>query len=229
MLDRKSPERSLDTLSAFVKDAEHDILSVITALQAHIDLLHDEQVRNHMSVDRFAILNRSIARLVTDAISLSSVSELAHAPQSKGKVILDLLMQEIAAETRSVFSKSQVSLSCTIAAGTSLIGDADSVKTMITVLLLTILRQCRLLETISIVGMADSDERVILSFNTGKESCKGMPSPWRLGELRLMPTSGEGIELSAVAAMAKLHHGQLSVSTPQNEPGEYWLTFSPDH
>ncbi len=107
-ITNESPERSIDTLSAFVKDAEHDILSVITALQAHIDLLHEEQVRNHMSVDRFAILNRSIARIVTDATSLSSVSELAHAPRSKERVILDVLMQEIAAETRSAFSKSQV-------------------------------------------------------------------------------------------------------------------------
>ena len=41
-----SPEEmAMDTLTAFVRDAEHDSLAVVTALQAHIDLLHDEQVR----------------------------------------------------------------------------------------------------------------------------------------------------------------------------------------
>src|SRR5690606_37957934 len=96
-----------------------------------IDLLHDEQVRNNMPVDRFAVLNRSIARLIMDTTVLASVSELAQTPRSKQRQTLEQLVQEIADETQSAFSNSQVSLSCEIVKGTSLIGNAGSLKTMI--------------------------------------------------------------------------------------------------
>jgi signal transduction histidine kinase len=217
-------ERAIDTLAAFVQDAEHDMLSVATALQAHIDLLHDEHVRNHMPADRFEVLNRNMARLVADMIDLASICEAAHTPRSRHKLMLQALMQEITAETRLAFSKSNVSLSCDIATGTTLTGDSDPVKSMITRVILSLLQKCQLLETVKIVGMTHN-KRVSLSFSIGLEAAKDTFQSWRLGELRSMSTNGDGIGLSAVDAMARLHHGQLSVSTQPNERNGYKLTF----
>lgn len=226
---RSSDERAIDTLTAFVRDAEHDILSVVTALQAHIDVLHDEQVRKQMPIDRFAVLNRAITRLITDTTALAAISELARTPRSEQKVVLAVLMQEIAAELRSEFTKSRVLLSCDIATGTTLIGDVGPVKTMITAMVVALLHKCHFLETVRIVGLTDH-KRVTLSFDIGNQPRKGTFSrgafePWRLGELRLLPTNGEGISLSAVDALARLHHGQLSVTTLPNERQAYRLTF----
>src|SRR4029453_8993345 len=124
----KPEETAIYTLTAFVRDAEHDLLSVVTALQAHMDLLYFDLVNNHMPVDRIAVMNRSIARLISDTTVLASVSELALASRSTEKLMLDGLMQEIAEETRSAFSSTQVSLSYHIAKGTSLFGNASSLK-----------------------------------------------------------------------------------------------------
>ena len=218
-------EMPIDTLTAFVRDAEHDLLSLVTALQAHIDLLHDELVRHHLPIDRFAILNRVVGRLITNVTDLVAIAEMAHAPRSTQTLILEVLMHEIEAETRSTFSKDHVSLSCDIEAGTTMIGDAASVKAMITGMVLVMLSKCEFLETVRIVGTTH-DRLLSLTCGIGLEPSKGVFKPWRLGELRLLPTNGEGLCLSAVDAMARLHDGQLSVSTLPNHRQGYKLTFA---
>lgn len=217
-------ERALDTLTAFVRDTEHDLLSVVTALQAHIDLLHDELVRNHIPVERFAVLNRAVARLITDTTVLASIADIARIPRSKETLVLDSLMQEIAQETRAAFSKNQVSLSYDIAKGTTLVGDSVPLKAMIMGMVLAVLHKCPLLETVRVVGLTDRN-RVTLSFDIGMEANKGVFKPWRLGELRLAPTNGEGVSLAAVDSIARLHRGHLSVSSSVDRQPGYKLTF----
>lgn len=215
---------AITTLASFVLDVEHEMLSVITALQAHIALLRDEMVLNQIPLDRFTIINRAIDRLVEDTSILASVSELAQAPRSKQRPMLEGLMQEIAAETRSAFNTSQVSLSCNIDAGTTLIGDAESLKVMLTGIVLSVLSKCHKLETVKIVGL-NYRNLVSLSFDSGQETNGAIFKPWRLGELRLVPMNGEGIGLSAVDAMARLHDGQLSVRTLADQRQGYKLVF----
>jgi light-regulated signal transduction histidine kinase (bacteriophytochrome) len=217
-------EKAIDTLTAFIRDAEHELLSVVTALRAHIDLLYEEQVLNEQNVDRFSIVNQTIDRLITDGDVLASVSKLAQTPRTNQKQKLEELMQEIAVETRSAFSSKEVSLSCEIAAGTTLIGNAAPLKLMITGMLLAFLHKCHRLDTVRIVGVTNK-RRVFLSFNTGLESGECVFKPWQLGELRLSPMNGDGIQLSAVDAMARLHHGLLAVRTLPNYRQEYRLTF----
>lgn len=217
-------EKAIDTLTSFVRDAEHELLSVVTALQAHVDLLYDEQARDHRDVDRFCVVNRTIARLITDTNTLVYISEQAKAPRSNQKQMLEGLMQEIVSDTRSAFSISQVLLSCDIAAGTILIGNAGPLKLMITGMLLTVLNKCHKLDIIRVVGATDN-RRVSLSFDAGSQDGGGVFEPWRLGKLRLMPLNGEGIGLSAIDAMARLHHGQLTVRTLSDERHGYRLIF----
>lgn len=220
----KQEEAPIMTLTAFVQDLEHEMLSVITALQANVDLLHDELVLDRMPADRFTIVNRAINRLVEDTTTLSAVSELARAPRSKQRLMLEGLMQEIAAETQMAFNTSQVSLSCNIASGTTVIGDAGSLKVMLTGLVLNVLYKCHKLETLTIVG-SHSRNRVRLSFDSGQDMDDVVFKPWRLGDLRLVPMNGDGIGLSMVDAMAKLHDGQLSVSTLSDTRQGYRLIF----
>ena len=220
----EAEERAIDILTAFVRDTEHDVLSVATALQAHVDLLHDELVLNHIPVDRFAVLSRAIARVIADITVLASISELVQAPQSDQKPLLEQLMQEISEDTSSAFTKSQVSLSFDIAAGTTLIGNARQLKAMITDMVLAVLLTCHKLDTVRIVGRTHR-KRVSLTFNTGLEAKEVAFKPWRLGELRLIPTNGEGISLAAVDAMARLHHGHLSMSTLSDQRHGYRLVF----
>jgi hypothetical protein len=218
-------EKTIDTLTAFMQDAEHDMLTVITALQAHIDLLQAEQTSNQCSVTRFAVLNRSIERIISDLNVLSVISELVQAPRSTNRQSVQGLMLEIAAETQAAFELSNVTLSCTIATGTTLIGNAPALKIMITGMVLAVLHKCKKFETVRIVGLADK-KSVSLSFDTGSTAGKGDFQPWQLGELRLIPTNGEGISLAAVEAMARLHHGHLSVSSISNDRRGYKLIFN---
>src|SRR5437868_15481207 len=105
---RRPKQASFDTLTAFVRDAEHDILLAAMALQAHVDLLHYEQDHNQMPVFRFSILNRSIGRIITDVSILGVISELMQAPRSKQKQTVEEMMNEITKETQSAFSTSEV-------------------------------------------------------------------------------------------------------------------------
>ncbi len=220
----ESEENEIDTLTLFVSDTEHELLSVLTALQAHIDLLRDAQVLNEMPVDRFTILDRAISRLTADATILASVAELAQAPRSKQKQMLAKLMQEIADETSMAFSNNKVSLSCDIAKGVTVPGNAGSLKKMITELVLSLLNKSHQQETIKIVGLKHN-KQVSLSFDIGLDANQGEFMPWQLGKLRLIPTNGDGITLAAVAAMARLYRGRLSVSSLLEQRHGYRLTF----
>ncbi len=206
------PKQRTDTLTAFVRDTEHDVLSVVAALQANVDVLHDEQERKHQPVTRFLVMNKAIARITADMTALADISELVLTPPSKQRQLLSKLMQEIAQETQSAFSLSKATFSCSVVAGTTVIGNTDALKVMITAIVLTVLAKCPELQTVWMAGRVNND-CVWLSFNSGLQADEGVFTPWQLGELRLAPTNGEGISLATVDALARLHHGHLSRST----------------
>ncbi|MBZ0187630.1 MAG: hypothetical protein K8F91_15390 [Candidatus Obscuribacterales bacterium] len=205
-------EPAIRTLTAFVRDTEHELYSVITALKAHIDLLHNEQKTSNLPIDRFVVIDRIIARLIADTAILSAVSELAIKPRANTSTNLNQVMQEIAEETRLEFSDRQVTLSYNIAAGTNLIGNSDSLKHMITGVIVTVLGNCKKSETLQVVSITNK-EGVSIDFGSDADDTKTDFEPWDLGSMRLIPTNGDGITLSAVDAMARFHYGFLSVVT----------------
>ncbi len=221
----KPRKGSIETLTAFVSDTEHEMLSVATALQAHIDLLEREQERTSASAKRFTVLNRVIARLVSDATILGAVSELTRIPREKTKQNVAMLMREIVSETKSEFIASQVSLSCEIESDVSLGGSVSALKLMFKETVLALLLECENLETIRVSGKVDKKD-LSLSFDTGTKdkSCKF--EPWRFGKLRLVPMNGESITMAAIDAVARLHKGQLSIKSLPNHRHEYRLNFT---
>jgi hypothetical protein len=214
----------IETLAAFVRDAEHDVLSVVTALQAHVDLLQDEIERNHIAINRFVILNRAIARIATDVTVLSAFSDHVRIPPCNQKQLLEGLMADIAVDTKAAFDISQVSLVCRIAKGTTLIGSPTSLKVMITAMVLAVLNHCQESETINVVGLAQNG-RVTLSVDTVVDPSIDTFKPWNLGELHKNPSNGDSISVAAIEAMARMHHGQLSMSTLPDSRHGYRLMF----
>lgn len=221
---KKNHATALDTITLLVRDTEHEFITIITALQAHIDLMQMEQSRNKLVTDRIAVLNRATARILKNTTALLAVSEEAQAPQSRRKVRLQMLMDEITADTILAFQKSKVALSCDIAAGTILAGRTSPVKLMIKSVVLAVLDKCHERETVQVVALKQKN-RISLSVDTGSGADNGTFKPWNLGKLRLMPTNGEGIALAAVDAMARLHHGSLRVATRPDQRHRYKLVF----
>lgn len=221
----QSDRKAMDVLGAFIRDAEHEMKSVTTALQAHIDLLHHEQTKNSVSSERFKILNRAVARLISDTNILAAVTELTLTPRINSKFRVDALIQEITNETKLNFSAQGVLITSNVTAETNLNGSADALKLMLKETVLALLQECKKLETISITGRTDR-HRVSLVFETGEKDNQGTFENWQLGKLRLCPTNGEGISLAAVDAIARMHRGQLSVKTLLNQRHEYRLVFS---
>ena len=220
----QAPENAVETLTAFVRDTEHEILSVVTTLQAHIDLLHTEQLRYNLPLDRFTYINQSMDRLVADTISLGSVSELTKSPRSKQKQSLEHLVRDITEETRATFERNNVSLSCSIVKGTTLTGNANALKLIIKEVVLAVLQKCRQYETVRITG-SSLKKKVSLLCDRGSEANENEFSPWQLGKLHLLPTNGEGIKLSAVDAMARMNRGHLSVRSSLDNRPVYRLSF----
>ncbi len=219
-----STHHGLDTLTLFVRDTEHEFIAVVTALQAHIDLLDMERERDKLPGARLAVLKRITARLLRDTASLVAVTDAAQAPQGRRQIRIQKIMQEITADTVLAFRRSKVALSSDITADSVLVGQAIPVKDMIKTVVLTLLDKCNARETVQVVGHM-SKNQLSLSFDTGTGANNDKFKPWKLGALRLMPTNGEGIGLSAVDAMARLHHGNLNIATMADQRFSYKLIF----
>lgn len=221
---RKSDNQTIETLTSYIKDTEHEELTVITALKAHLDLMHDELKRNSQPLSRFAILNRSVMRLINDIESMASVSQQAIATQLNQKLVLEDLIKEIEVSTKSEFIEKEVSLSWNIKKGTVLIGNAIQMKHMLTEIIYNILHSCKKLDNINITGQ-EQKKCVSMTFSANPIPTETDYIPWRLGELRLLPTNGDGIGLATVAAMARLQHGQLSITGFKTEKQVFKLIF----
>lgn len=220
----KPVETRMETLTAFIRDTEHELLSLVTEIQAHLDLLHGEQIRNKLPVDRFALLNHAVERLTTDTAVLASVSEIAQKPQPKKKLLLQKLMQEVVGETTAEFDTCKVGLTSEIVDRTILSGNAAALKFMITRLILAVLHECKQAETVIMRGLTRNG-RIVLLFDRGSKDEESEFKTWRLGKLHLLPQNGDGIALSAVDAIARFYHGHLCVRNTPDLRAEYRLTF----
>lgn len=206
-------ENAVDTLSAFNIDFEHELHAVTTVIQAQIDLVFDERIENSDPISRATILNRNLDRLVKDTKSLSVVSNLAKLPQSKEKVRFQSLLEAVAYDTLPEFSARETSLSFFDAQESSLFGYSESLEHMLIRVVLIVLQLNKALDIVTIV-VESSKENVSLIFDSGiKDNEKPEFKRWQLGKLHLMATNGDGIMLSAVDAIARMHSGYLSIST----------------
>lgn len=225
-LNRKKPLRvtKIDTLAAFVKDFIHELFAVLTALQANVDLLQEDKTSSDSSEKRFAAANRAISRLVRDTRELSDVLKISTLTSKREKVRLDLLMKEIKEETQSEFSLKDTELCSEIAFGTTLLGNSDSIKKMITSIVLNVLGMAKGFSTIKVVGLSTENSTEVLIFD-GLDSGDGEFIPWKLGQLKLTPINGDLITLSAVDAIAKFNLGYLSIRSSEVQPKAYRLSF----
>ncbi|MDX2105801.1 MAG: hypothetical protein SFY67_05305 [Candidatus Melainabacteria bacterium] len=221
----KKDNDSMETLTAYLKDAEHEELTVITALRAHLDLMHDEQIRNSMPVNRFDVLNRSIMRLISDIEALACISQQAIVPQKQHMFLLEDLMREIEASTQLEFEDKEVTLSWNIKKGTTLLCNANQMKHMLCEIILAILSQCKKLDIVRVTGHFEK-RCVTLTFTGALQETKTEFLPWRLGELHLIPSNGDGIAMSTIDAMARLQHGRLSINGFRTENQVYKLIFN---
>lgn len=220
----KHQEKSIDTLTSFVQDIEHEVMSVLTVLQAQIDLLHEEQLKNDRPVDRFPGMNRSVSRLISDTYALASIAELAKLPRCKDKVDLGKLINEVVAETQLDFSRAQVTVSCAIPNNTVFTGNASSLKQMIKGLLIVSLQKCQAFDTVTVTAWTNKNS-VVLSCDSRKGDMNSVFQPWRVGHLQSVPTNGDGIRLSAIDAMARMHHGELNICRTPDLQDAYKLVF----
>ncbi len=220
----KTDNQAIETLTSYIKDTEHDELTVITALKAHLDLMHDELRRNSQPLSRFAILNRSVMRLINDIESMASVSQQAIATQVNQKLLLEDLIKEVEASTQDELSEKEVTLSWNIKKGTFLMGNAIQMKHMLSEIIFNILHGCKRLDNINITGQ-EQKKCVSMTFSANPIPRETNYVPWRLGELRLIPANGDGIGLATVAAMARLQHGQLSITGFKTEKQVFKLIF----
>lgn len=224
LIDCARRRQAITTLTLYIKDTEHEKLAVITALKAHMDLLHDEHLRNSISTDRFLILNRSIFRLITDIESLSLVAALATKPESIQRLLVKNLIEETTLELQSELDTKGVTISLDIEERMTVKGDLIQTKHIFTQILIAILNECKNSDTIKVEGCSDK-KRVSLTFSVGILAGESEFLPWRLGELHLIPMNGEGINLATVDAMARLQDGWLSVSNFMTDRKAYKLVF----
>jgi hypothetical protein len=148
----QADDLAIATLGAFVKDNEHEMASVVTALQAHIDLIHDEQIRNNIPVDRFAIVDRLITRLISNTNILASVAAQAQRSVATQKLSLDQVLFQIIEDSSEQFKLGRINVHCDIAKGLVLVCNAVALNAMVKGVISSVIDQCHEQETVMIVA-----------------------------------------------------------------------------
>lgn len=216
---------NIDILSAFIKDFVHELLAVITAMQANVDLLEEPGVKNSAANKRINIIKKSINRLLRDTRVLTDVFRLSGKSKGQKTVNLEKLIKEVTDETNKDFQDRNASLCSDIAKNVTFTGDPVCYKKMIREIVLAILSLSKNIKIVNLVA-STSEKAVSIKFFDGESSDLGVFQPWRLGELRLTPTNGDGIMLSAVDAMARLNSGNLNIRNLPDLPRAFQLKFN---
>ncbi|MBX9725441.1 MAG: hypothetical protein K2X81_28850, partial [Candidatus Obscuribacterales bacterium] len=153
------------------------------------------------------------------------VAELAKARLSKQPIIMDKLIKAAVVEVRLLLLRRKISVSNNISKEQTLTGDTNPLRLLFKALLLTAIANCDEGDKINIeCAEKESNLSFTLGTELGSDNC--FFEAWRLGELRLIASHDQGIELAAIDAMARMQGGYLSVCTKLDKYSGYRLTFA---
>ncbi len=209
---RSETESALDRQRAFVADASHELRTPLTSVLANLELLEDELRGEQRETAEAALRSsRRMRRLVGDLLLLARADTGRAAP--RGRVLLDSVLADAAAELAPVAAEHQIELDLL---PTPVLGVRDELHRLALNLLENALRHTPPGTAVRAAVRRDGPEVVLEVSDDGP----GVP-PELAGSLfeRFVRGRGErggssGLGLSIVRAVSRSHGGDVTLAPP---------------
>lgn len=213
-------EGSFHSLRRFMSDAGHELKTPLSIIQANAESIESEISSQESASNRLAVIMRSTERLGNLVRDLSLLSKMESPTVITKRTPIDLgqLVRGILEEFEELFKNKNISLTIDQIQSISLMGDADSLKRLLTNLLENALRY------------TEAGGRVFVSLDTAgrnarlviKDTGIGIPTEslpkifdrfYRVESSRSRAAGGSGLGLSIVRAIVDAHKGKIDVSS----------------
>jgi signal transduction histidine kinase len=217
---RVRAEEALDAQRRFVADASHELRTPLTTIRGNADLLRD--YGDVTPSDRAAALTQiqqeseRMSRLVNDLLTLARAD--AGQPLAREPVPLGALLGEVAAQARVLARGQQVSLA--VASDATVLGDADSLRQFLLILLDNALRHTPEGGSVELRLEEQSGDALVSVRDTGEGIAPAdLPHIFERFYRADRARSGTGVGLGLAIArwIVREHGGEIEVSSSLGE------------
>jgi signal transduction histidine kinase len=222
----KPIENSFLILRQFMSDAGHELATPVSIIKANVESLEaelkEEKALNESSASRLQVLLRAADRMgyLVHDLSFLSKTENPNLKPAKEVVTLEKIVGPIVEEFSELFKEKNIELSyaCKSWQPMAIVGNADSLKRMMTNLLQNALRYTDAGGKVIVSLTSEGNNAVLTVADTGI----GIPEEslphvferfFRVEQSRSRASGGSGLGLAIVRAIAEAHNGQVTVKS----------------
>lgn len=209
----------------FLSNVSHELRTPLTSILAFVETLEDGAIRDEENNQRFLAVIRKNAqrmhRLIDDILELSSI-ESGQVRLEQKKVNLNTLVEEIFTNLSTKARRRKIKLTNNISKNTFVFADAVRLDQMLTNLIENAVKfNCEAGSVV--VGFEQKDAKDTISiFDTGEgistqHQQRIFERFYRTDRARSREIGGTGLGLAIVKHLARLHGGEVSVSSAPAE------------
>jgi signal transduction histidine kinase len=212
--------QTMELLRRFVADAGHEFNTPITVIEASIETLNQVFQEKGLSTDVLDVITRASARMKDLAAKLMFLAQMENPASVANMISLDLgeLLSPLIEEFSTLAAQKKIKINWQKAASVTAIGNAESLRTMVSNLVDNALSYTEPGGTI-IVNLAAQPTSVTLSV---EDTGIGIPPEsiahiferfYRVDKSRSRAVGGTGLGLSIVKAIVDNHKGTIKAES----------------
>lgn len=222
---------SYERLRQFSADASHELRGPITAVKSNADaaLREPDGMRAH-DRERFSTISQvanQMERITNDLLMLARAEE----PMTRDLFAVDLAasVENALRLYRAQFAARNITLKCDVSSGITIYGNPDQIERIFANLIENALRYTEPGGEVEIRGVHKREGTTIIVRDTGIGIAHAQLEDiferfWRAEPARTR-SSGTGLGLPIVRALARRHGGDISVTSEPGRGSEFSVTF----
>jgi signal transduction histidine kinase len=225
-------EESFAVLRRFMTDAGHELSTPISIIQANAEAMEVEIPASEQENNRLAVITRSterMANLVKDLMLLSKM-ESPQIYSNKNSLDFEKLVRGVVEEFQELFKAKSITLTTKRIGPATVVGDAESLKRLVTNLLQNALRYTENSGTVDIGVESLGRTTKLTVSDTGigipPESLQAIFQRfYRVDKSRSRNQGGAGLGLSIVKAIVDTHRGRIDVYSQLGTGSTFTVTL----
>ena len=236
----KPLQESFEVLRRFMNDAGHELSTPISIIQANAEAMELDlpeagtgDPANAQAINKLAIIGRSTERMGTLVQDLMQLSKMESPQVQTKKVVIqiDRLVHDVSEDFDEMFKNKGIELAITKTQPTTIMGDSDQLKRLLTNLLQNAMRYTDPGGKVNIsIDTFGRYARLVIS-----DSGIGIPPEsvpkifdrfYRVDKSRSRAAGGGGLGLSIVRAIVETHKGKIEVTSELNKGTTFTILIS---
>jgi signal transduction histidine kinase len=236
----KPLQESFEVLRRFMNDAGHELSTPISIIQANAEAMELDlpeagtgDPANAQAINKLAIIGRSTERMGTLVQDLMLLSKMESPQVQTKKVVIqiDRLVHDVSEDFDELFKNKGIELAITKTQPTTIMGDSDQLKRLLTNLLQNAMRYTDPGGKVNIsIDTFGRYARLVIS-----DSGIGIPPEsvpkifdrfYRVDKSRSRAAGGVGLGLSIVRAIVETHKGKIEVTSELNKGTTFTILIS---